>query len=80
MLVQSRGGEILIRAALPKAWPEGSLHWVRARSGVELDLEWANGRMKRLRPHGKPNDKIQVRYRDRLIKVVLNHSGKAQVR
>ncbi len=80
MLVQSWGGEIHILAALPKAWPEGSLHGVRARGGVELDLEWANGRMKRLRLHGKPNDKIRVRYRDRLINVVLDHSGKALVR
>lgn len=75
MLVQSWGGEIHILAALPKAWPEGSLRGVRARGGVELDLDWAGGRMKRLRLRGKPHDKVQVRYRDRLIQVVLDKKG-----
>ncbi|HWW71553.1 MAG TPA: glycoside hydrolase family 95 protein, partial [Duganella sp.] len=75
MLVQSWGGEIHILAALPKAWPEGSLRGVRAKGGVELDLDWADGRMKRLRLRGKPHDKLQVRYRDRLIQVVLDKNG-----
>ncbi len=75
MLVQSWGGEIRILAALPKAWPEGALHGVRARGGVELDLDWAAGRMTRLRLRGKPHAAFQVRYRDRLIHVVLDRHG-----
>lgn len=79
MLVQSWGGEIHILAALPKAWPEGSLRGVRARGGVELDLDWADGRMKRLRLRGKPHDKVRVRYRGRLIEVVLDNKGAGAV-
>ncbi|USX14010.1 glycoside hydrolase family 95 protein [Oxalobacteraceae bacterium OTU3CAMAD1] len=79
MLVQSWGGEIHILAALPKAWPEGALRGVRAKGGVELDLDWADGKMKRLRLRGKPHDKVRVRYRDRLIQVVLDKKGAGAV-
>jgi alpha-L-fucosidase 2 len=79
MLVQSWGGEIHILAALPKAWPEGSLRGVRAKGGVELDLDWADGRMQRLRLRGKPHDKLRVRYRGRLIQVVLDKKGAGAV-
>ena len=79
MLVQSWGGEIHILAALPKAWPEGALRGVRAKGGVEIDLDWADGKMKRLRLRGKPHDKVRVRYRDRSIQVVLDKKGAGAV-
>jgi alpha-L-fucosidase 2 len=75
MLVQSWGGEVLLLPALPKAWPDGALHGVRVRGGMELDMEWAGGRMKRLAMRGKPNGKAALRYGADLLVVTLDGKG-----
>lgn len=43
MLVQSVRGEIWLMAALPSAWPAGSVRGLCAKGGFVLDLEWSSG-------------------------------------
>jgi alpha-L-fucosidase 2 len=77
MLVQSWGGEILLLPALPRAWPEGSVQGVRARGGIELDLDWSGGLPRRLALRGKPHQQVRLRHGGRLVTVSLDGAGRA---
>lgn len=48
MLVQSDPQEIYALPALPSAWPSGHIKGVRTRTGQTVDLQWKDGKVKRL--------------------------------
>ena len=77
MVLQSWGDELHILAALPKAWPEGSMQGIRARGGIEADVEWSAGRLRRLTLRGKPGARVPVRYAGQLRTVALDGRGRA---
>jgi alpha-L-fucosidase 2 len=77
MIVQSWGGEIRLLPALPAAWPEGALRGARARGGVELDVDWAQGRLRRVALRGRPGAAVRLRHGTRLIDVTLDRNGRA---
>jgi alpha-L-fucosidase 2 len=78
IFVQSWGGEVHLLAALPKAWPQGRLHGVRAHGGVEVDIDWAEGRLARLRLRGQPGQRVALRHLGRRVEVQLDARGQGR--
>jgi alpha-L-fucosidase 2 len=79
MIVQSWGGEVRLLPALPAAWPEGALRGVRARGGVELDIDWSGSRLRRVALRGRPGATVNLRYGPRLRAITLDRDGRATV-
>jgi alpha-L-fucosidase 2 len=61
MLVQSHMGDIHLLPALPAAWPDGSARGLRARGGLEIDLQWQDGRATRAVLKATENGHFRVR-------------------
>jgi alpha-L-fucosidase 2 len=66
MLVQSHAGEIHLLPALPSAWPTGRVSGLRARDGVEVDIEWRDGALVRATLLSGLGRTLRVRVGDRV--------------
>lgn len=71
MLLQSHAGEIELLPALPKAWPTGKVTGLRARGGIEVDVEWKDGSLARATIRSVAGTKCKVRYAEKTIELEL---------
>jgi alpha-L-fucosidase 2 len=61
MLLQSHAGEIHLLPALPSAWPTGRVRGLRARGGIEVDIEWRNGALEQASLTARQDRNVRVR-------------------
>ncbi|TCC49556.1 glycoside hydrolase family 95 protein [Kribbella pittospori] len=71
LLVQSDLTELVLLPALPTTWPNGSVHGLRARNGLTVDITWANGRLDHATIHPSQTAPHRIRYGDDTLDIVL---------
>jgi len=69
MLIQSHLNAIDILPALPDAIPNGHIRGVRARGGFDLELEWKDGQLVRLKVLSTAGYPLTLRYGDKTFTV-----------
>ena len=62
MLLQSRGRQIHLLPALPKAWPDGKVTGLLARGNCEVDIYWKAGTLTRADIESPTGGTFQIRY------------------
>ncbi len=60
MLVQSTPTELRLLPALPAAWPSGELRGVRARGGLEIEMNWRDGALVQARIRADRQHRVTV--------------------
>jgi alpha-L-fucosidase 2 len=62
MLMQSHQGYIQLLPAIPEQWPDGRLTGLRARGGFEIDMEWKDRQITRLKVRSSAGNTLRIRY------------------
>lgn len=69
MLLQSHAGEVCLLPALPPNWASGSVRGLRARGGLEVDLQWKDGALAAVELRPTLDRPCTVRYGGRTVQV-----------
>src|SRR5690606_7457454 len=67
MLLQSHAGAIELLPALPKAWPTGKITGLKARGGIEVDIEWSHGKLDKLVLKSDYDQTVKIRYHKMVV-------------
>jgi alpha-L-fucosidase 2 len=70
-LLQSHEGFLRILPALPGTWRNGSVKGLMARGAIRVDLQWENGRLKKLGLHSASAQSCVLNYSGRQVSVNL---------
>jgi alpha-L-fucosidase 2 len=62
MLLQSHNGVIRLLPALPDSWPEGRVAGLQARGGVEVSIDWQEGKLTRATLRSLTGGPCRIRY------------------
>ncbi len=65
--------------ALPSAWSNGSVKGLRARGGLEVDINWENGKLVAATIHATKGGDFRIYSNEKLSKVISLKKGKSMV-
>ncbi|MGJ8651248.1 MAG: glycoside hydrolase family 95 protein [Opitutaceae bacterium] len=65
--------------ALPSAWASGSVKGLRARGGLEVDIEWKDGQLKKATIRATRDTKFRVYHEDQLSELITLQAGQSKI-
>ena len=78
MLIQSHEDCIEILPAIPDSWRDGSFKGLKARGGIIVDVEWKNGKVKKVKLISDSNQTVKLKSENALQSLQLI-AGKEQI-
>ncbi|MEA1878215.1 MAG: glycoside hydrolase family 95 protein [Bacteroidota bacterium] len=71
MLLQSHSGIIQLLPALPKAWPNGHITGLKARTGFECDIWWEEGVLTKAVIRSENGGTAKIKYKSDVVEVEI---------
>nr|MDE5745519.1 glycoside hydrolase family 95 protein [Paramuribaculum sp.] len=71
MLIQSTPTSVTLLPALPEQWAKGSVKGLRARGGIEIDMDWNNGKIDSATLKSEKGATTTVNYNGKSRKVTI---------
>ncbi len=65
--------------ALPSAWPSGKISGLKARGGLEVDIEWNVGKFVQATIHANRNGAFRIYAEGKLSEVIVLEKGQSLV-
>ena len=79
MLLQSHAGVIELLPALPKAWANGRVTGLKARGGIEVAMEWKDGKLREAKFKTTVPGTYDIKYGELSTRMELSDSGQEAI-